>query len=136
MRVRNVILHVQRTTHNEVMPFYKFTGRFKSKLGLLFGPEEQGNGFPGKYGFSRTTQRYNPKDHTLHSRRCENLKSNLFILLSCNGIKLDTDFIRELGQLSRYSDGLGGPGSIPGRQNFLFPAASRQAPGLIQWIPG
>jgi hypothetical protein len=123
--VGNEILHVQRTTHNAVMPFYKLTGRFKSKLGLLFGPEEQGNVFP------RTTQRYNPKDLVPHSHRCENLKSNVFILISCNGIKLDTDFLRELGQLSRYSDGLGDPGSIPGRAKFSLPRSVQTGSGAL-----
>jgi hypothetical protein len=102
----------ERTT---LIPFYKFTGRFKSELGLFFEPEEQGN------VFLRTTYRYNPEDLALHSHRCESLKSYLFIVLSYNRINLDSDFIRELGQLIRYSEGLGGQSSIPGMATFSLP---------------
>jgi hypothetical protein len=39
-------------------------------LGLLFDPEA--------LGFLRTTQQYNPEDHTLHNHCYKNLKSNIF----------------------------------------------------------
>jgi hypothetical protein len=29
--IRSEVLHVQRTTHNAVIPFYKLTGRFESE---------------------------------------------------------------------------------------------------------
>jgi hypothetical protein len=53
----------------------------------------------------------------------------------------DTGFLgfQEPGYLSRYSCGLDGPGSIPGKI-FLFSASSKPTLGptqpLIQWVPG
>jgi hypothetical protein len=44
-------------------------------LGLFFGPEEGECSSETSVDFQRTTQRYIPKDSTLHKHRSENLKS-------------------------------------------------------------
>jgi hypothetical protein len=65
----------------------------------------------------------------------------IIIIIIITIIIQNITFTEESGWLTRYSDGLDGPGSISGRfNNFLFSTASRPTLGPtqppIQWVPG
>jgi hypothetical protein len=54
-----------------------FLGCALLSLGLLFYAEDGGDIFLRNFNFYWTAWRYAPEDRTLHSHRCENLKSKI-----------------------------------------------------------